>query len=372
MQTRISLINISREYNEIRHDIEQKVLDALHSCQYILGPEVSLFEAQFAELTNSQFARGVASGSDALELALRALGVGAGDEVITTPLTYIATSQAIELVGAKIVFADVNPLTLTLDPVQVEKKITKKTKAILPVHIFGLPCDMLELSSIARAHQLPIIEDAAQAVGSTWNDKPLGTYSDIVCYSFFPTKNLGACGDAGIITTNDERLARSLDSLRCHGTGSTKYIHVKLGRNSRLDTIQAAILSVKLPHLPRYNERRRKNALVYEQRLGSLRAVCTPKMPSLAHHVFHAYCIRALRRNQLQQYLKSQGIETAVYYPLPLHLQPVYQDLGYRKQDLPHSEKFCEECLALPIHSFLTEEELDYICTKIVNFYNET
>ncbi|MBI2026603.1 MAG: DegT/DnrJ/EryC1/StrS family aminotransferase, partial [Deltaproteobacteria bacterium] len=352
------------------NELQGALLEAFYSGAYILGPQVGAFEIEFARSVNSNFAVGVASGSDALELSLKALKIGSGDEVITTPLSYIATSHAIEHVGAKIVFADIDIHTLTLDPTKVIQKISKKTKAIIPVHIFGQPCNMTEFASIKKAHALSLIEDAAQAVGSHWNREPLGSHSDSVCYSFFPTKNLGGCGDAGAITTNDPHIAESLSSLRRHGQRNEKYVHFELGRNSRLDTIQAAVLLKKISHLPRWNERRRELAHTYQEKLSHCTQLQLMQTHPLAYHVYHAFCIRAHRRNELKQHLSSKGIETAIYYPIPLHLQPIYSNLGYRKGDFPNAETVCDDILALPIHPYLTSDKIDFVCQSILEFFN--
>ncbi|MBW4651280.1 MAG: DegT/DnrJ/EryC1/StrS family aminotransferase [Kastovskya adunca ATA6-11-RM4] len=368
-------LNLTRQYEMIGEEVSAAVQDVLTSGGYIGGPIVESFEQQFANYVGIEHGIACNSGTDALYLALRALQVGAGDEVITTPFTFIATAEAIAAVGATPVFVDIDPQSFNLDVTQIEAAITTRTKAIMPVHLFGQAADMTAIMEIAQKRNLVVIEDCAQAVGAEWSGKKVGSIGHIGCFSFYPSKNLGACGDGGAITTKDSAIAASLRILRDHGR-SSGYYHEVMGVNSRLDTIQAAILRIKLRYLDQWNNARRKIAERYHQRLEPLPGIVIPQEVAGSHSVWNQYtirikekgqqtntkassgtCLRDEVRNQLQQL----GIGSAVYYPLPLHLQPVYKDLGYQSGQLPITEQAAHEVLSLPMFPELTVEEQEQV-----------
>jgi dTDP-4-amino-4,6-dideoxygalactose transaminase len=342
----------------------------MSSARFILGPNVKQLEESVAKYSRVSYGVGVASGSDALHISLEACGIKEGDEVIVPAFTFFATAGAVARAGATPVFADIDPVTFNIDPKSIEKLITDKTKAIIPVHLYGQMADMKAIKDIADKHHLYIIEDAAQAIGAEFEGKRAGEIGATACYSFFPTKNLGAYGDAGMIVTNSEELAERSRVLRAHGS-KPKYYHHVLGYNSRLDEMQAAILNVKLEHLNKWNEMRRKNAAYYTELLNKELGdrVITPVEVENRYHVYHQYTIRVKDRDQLQQFLKDNGVATMIYYPKPLHLQPVFSDLGYKEGDLPESEKACKEALSLPMFPELSKEQQEYIVSKIKEFY---
>jgi dTDP-4-amino-4,6-dideoxygalactose transaminase len=339
----------------------------LASGHYVLGPNVAAFEQEMAAYTGTRFAVGVNSGSDALTLALRALDVGPGDEVITTPFTYIAPAESIHQVGAKIVFADIHPRTFNIDPEQVAAKITSRTKAIIPVHLFGQPAPLDELLALAQPRGIQIIEDCAQAIGATYKGKPAGSMGAMGCFSFYPTKNLGADGDGGMMVTQDESLAKKLKMLRVHGI-ERRYYHDLHGYNSRLDELQAAILRIKLPHLKRWNARRAEIARYYTQNLDHL-PLEFPATGKDNTHVFHVYALLSERRDALQKFMADKGVPTLIYYPLPLHLQKVYENLGWKEGDFPVAEKISKLILPLPMYPELTKEHLDQVVGSILGFF---
>jgi dTDP-4-amino-4,6-dideoxygalactose transaminase len=316
------------QYQTLAAELQARVSDVMAAGQYILGPEVKEFERQFAEYLDVPFVSSCNSGTDALHLALRALQIGPGDEVITTPFTFIATTEAIGMVGATPVFVDVDPTTYNIDPQAIVAKITDRTKAILPVHLFGRSCDMTEIMAIARQYHLKVIEDCAQSAGASWAGRKVGTIGDVGCFSFFPTKNLGCYGDGGAAVTADPALAERIEYLRRHG-GKVKYQHSELGLNSRLDTIQAAILLVKLPHLDRWNQARTEIAQFYLSALADLDGIVLPQIDRRGESAWNQFTIRVLdgQRDRLQQSLKDIGIGSMVYYPIPLHLQRVHAEL---------------------------------------------
>ena len=324
-----------------------------HQEAIYLGENVRSFEHEIARYCGTQRAVGLASGTDALQIALRALDIGPGDEVITVSFTFVATSEAIALVGATPVFADIFPYSYNLDYNELEKKITPKTKAIIPVHLYGQPADMDPIIEIARKYNLYIIEDCAQAIGATYKGKRVGSFGDIGCFSFFPSKNLGAFGDGGIVTTNSNMLADRIIALRNHG-GKIRYYHDEIGLNSRLDEIQAAILRVKLPHLDDWNKRRRQIALNYNKLLENVEEVKVPYEIEDTSCVYHQYTIQIPNRDTVHEALKEKGIMTMIYYPVPLHLQEVYKYLGIQKGSLPHTEKVSQKVLSLPIFPEIT------------------
>lgn len=358
-------LDLKRQYQAIGADVSAAVLEVLASGAYIGGPIVQNFEQQFATYVGTTECVGCNSGTDALYLALRAMNIGAGDEVITTPFTFIATAETISGVGAKPVFVDIDLATFNLDLSQLAAAITPRTKAIMPVHLFGNPVDMTELMSIATQHDLTVIEDCAQATGAKWQGKPVGSIGHFGCFSFFPTKNLGACGDGGAITLNDARLAADLQMFREHGSRQ-RYYHEAIGVNSRLDAIQAAILRVKLPHLDLWNQQRSAVASRYQQLLANIPGIITPQVTPGGESAWNQYTIRvvaptgtdaAAHRDRVRASLQEAGVISMIYYPLPLHLQAVYQDLGYPVGSFPHTERVSHEVLSLPMFPELTFEE---------------
>lgn len=346
----------------------QAIEKVVGSSHFILGPNVAALEKTIAELCNAKFAVGVASGTDALHLALRALGVAPGDEVVTSPFTFVATIEVIYYIGAKPVFADIDPVTFNIDPKKVEAKITPKTKAILPVHLYGQSADMDPLVALAKQHNLKIVEDCCQAIGAKYKGRPVGSIGDAGGFSFFPTKNLGCFGDGGVITTNSEVAAEESKVYRGHGSKTT-YMYDLIGYNSRLDEIQAAILLVRLKYLQAWAEKRRKNAAFYNKELRGIKEIVCPIEKEGNYHVFNQYTIRIKQRNELQQFLKEKGVGSAIYYPLSLHLHKAYAGLGYERGDLPESEKAEAEVLSLPIFPELTDSELQEVAAAVKAFY---
>jgi dTDP-4-amino-4,6-dideoxygalactose transaminase len=366
----IPMLDLTQQYQTLKEDINKALDNVMSSARFILGPNVKQLEESVAKYSRVSYGVGVASGSDALHISLEACGIKEGDEVIVPAFTFFATAGAVARAGATPVFADIDPVTFNIDPKSIEKLITNKTKAIIPVHLYGQMADMKAIKDIADKHHLYIIEDAAQAIGAEFEGKRAGEIGATACYSFFPTKNLGAYGDAGMIVTNSEELAERSRVLRAHGS-KPKYYHHVLGYNSRLDEMQAAILNVKLEHLNKWNEMRRKNAAYYTELLNKELGdrVITPVEVENRYHVYHQYTIRVKDRDQLQQFLKDNGVATMIYYPKPLHLQPVFSDLGYKEGDLPESEKACKEALSLPMFPELSKEQQEYIVSKIKEFY---
>jgi dTDP-4-amino-4,6-dideoxygalactose transaminase len=346
------------QYQTLAAELQARVSDVMAAGQYILGPEVKEFERQFADYLDVPFVSSCNSGTDALHLALRALQIGPGDEVITTPFTFIATTEAIGMVGATPVFVDVDPTTYNIDPQAIVAKITDRTKAILPVHLFGRPCDMTAIMAISRQYNLKVIEDCAQSAGASWAGRKVGTIGDVGCFSFFPTKNLGCYGDGGAAVTADPALAERIEYLRRHG-GKVKYQHSELGLNSRLDTIQAAILLVKLPHLDRWNQARTEIAQFYLSALADLDGIVLPQIDFRGESAWNQFTIRVLdgQRDMLQNSLKERGIGSIVYYPIPLHLQRVHADLGQTSGDFPIGERLSQEVLSLPMFPELTSAD---------------
>ncbi|AIJ04928.1 DegT/DnrJ/EryC1/StrS aminotransferase [Methanocaldococcus bathoardescens] len=357
----IPFIDLKREYSEIKDEINSAIQKVLERGWFILGKELEKLEHEFSKYVGTKFGIGVNSGSDALYLAVKALGIGRGDEVITVSHTFISTADAIVRNGAKPVFVDIDPETYTIDTTLIEKKITERTKAIIPVHLYGHPADMDPIMEIAEKYGLFVIEDASQAHGAKYKGKKVGSIGHIACFSFYPTKNLGAYGDAGMIVTDDEDIANKLKMLRNYGSYK-KYHHDVIGINSRLDEIQASILRVKLKYLDKWNERRRKIAKLYNELLeGS--EIIIPIEKEWAKHVYHLYVIRCKERDKLQQYLFKNGIQTQIHYPIPIHKQGTY--LNIVNEYLPATEKICNEILSLPIHPWLNEDEIEKICSLI-------
>jgi dTDP-4-amino-4,6-dideoxygalactose transaminase len=367
----VPLVDLKAQYNSIKEEIDAAIQRVLQNGQFILGSEVKSFEEEMAAYCGTRFAVGVASGTDALHLALLACGTKPGDEVITTPFTFIATAESIAKCGAKPVFADIDLKTYNIDPSQIESKITNKTKAILPVHLYGQPAAMERIFDIAKRHNLKIIEDCAQALGAEYKSKKVGSLGDVSCLSFFPSKNLGAYGDGGMVVTNDAQIAETVRILRVHGSKAS-YQHVMHGFNSRLDALQAAILRVKLKHLDRWNELRRNKAALYTKLLSQVDSIEPPHFDKNCRSSCNYYTVRLkdsrLNRNELRKHLESKGMQTMVYYPLSLHLQEVYKYLGHKPGDFPQSEQAQEQVLTLPMYPELPEQQIEEIVSEIKKF----
>jgi dTDP-4-amino-4,6-dideoxygalactose transaminase len=365
------LVDLKAQYNSIKAEIDVAINRVLEHGQFILGPEVKAFEEEMAAYCGTKYAVGVASGTDALHLALLACGIKPGDEVITTPFTFIATAESIAKCGAKPVFADIDLKTYNIDPAQIEYKISKKTKAILPVHLYGQPAAMERILDIARQHNLRVIEDCAQALGAEYKGKKVSSLGDAGCLSFFPSKNLGAYGDGGMVVTSDAQIAETVRILRAHGSKAS-YQHVTHGFNSRLDALQAAILRAKLKHLDDWIEARRRKATLYTELLSRLDGIEPPHSEKHPRSSCNYYTIRLkdsrLNRAELRKHLVSQGIQTAVYYPLSLHLQEVYRYLAYKPGDFPQSELAQEQVLSLPMYAELSEEQVEEVAGEISSF----
>lgn len=369
MHNFIPLLDLKRQYQTIGEEVNAAVLAVLASGQYIGGPTVEEFERQFADYTATRECVACHSGTDALYLALRALNIGPADQVITSPFTFIATAEAISLVGATPVFVDITPQTFNLDLDQLAGAITEQTRAIIPVHLFGQPVDMTRLMAIAQAYNLAVIEDCAQAVGAEWAGQKVGSFGNVGCFSFYPTKNLGGCGDGGAITTSDPVIAARIRTLRDHGRRGA-YFHEAVGVNSRLDALQAAVLQVKLRYLETWNTQRRAVAHRYHRLLNQVQGVILPQELPGSRSVWNQYTLRILSpqpihladyRDQVRTGLQCQGISSTVYYPLPLHLQPVYESLGYQYGQFPVAERAAQEVLSLPLFPELLPEEQDHV-----------
>ena len=363
----IRLVDFSRQNKLLKKKLMRAIAGVIDNQTYILGPDVDSFERDFASYCGTSYAVGVASGSDALLLSLRALGVGRGDEVITVANTFISSVLPILHLGVRPRLIDADQKTLSMDISLVEKQITSRTRAMMPVHLFGLPVDMDPLIRLAKKYKLFIIEDACQAHGALYQGRPVGSLGDIGCFSFYPSKNLGAFGDAGAVVTNKKRLADAIRILRNVGQKG-KNIHEVIGYNSKLDTIQAAILRTKLPFLPAWVQRRRKIASYYHDHLRDL-PIVLPEEPRYAKASYHLYVIRTKYRNKLKQYLEKNGVVCGVHYPIPIHLQPCMRDLGYKKGDFPVSEESAQEVLSLPMYPELTQKELRSIILHIRKFF---
>ncbi|MCC7117877.1 MAG: DegT/DnrJ/EryC1/StrS family aminotransferase [Anaerolineales bacterium] len=362
----IPLVDLKAQYHSIKAEIDAAVLATLESGHFILGPAVTKFEDSVAAYLGVKHAIGLASGTDALVIALRALNVGAGDEVIIPAYTFFATAGTVMSVGAKPVFVDIDPESYQIDASKIEVAITSKTRAIIPVHLYGHPADMNPILEIARKHNLKVIEDNAQAFGAEYQGKKTGSFGEVACLSFFPTKNLGAFGDAGMVVTEDDALAERMRMLRTHGW-KKKYYSEEVGYNSRLDAMQAAILQAKLPHVDTWNEKRREISQRYNEKLKALNVV-TPIEKDWAKHVYHLYILRSSRRDELQAFLKQKGIASEVYYPLPPHLSEPCRKLGYKEGDFPHAELAARETFALPLYPELTSAQQDKICAVLKEF----
>jgi len=389
----IPLVDLKAQYKVVEEKAIKSVSEVLSSASYIMGKDVIEFEKEFAEYIGVKHSISVGNGTDALVVALMACGIGEGDEVITTPFTFFATAESISFVGATPVFVDVEKDTYNLDPLKIEEKITEKTKAIMPVHIFGQPAKMDEIMAIAKKHNLKVIEDAAQAVGSEYKGKKSGAIGDVGCFSFFPTKNLGCAGDGGIITTSDDNIATIARALRTHGSGENgqraynllnkinekvktseghddtvynplKYYNYLIGFNTRLDTIQAAILRIKLANIDNWNEKRRENAKMYDEKLRDT-SLTLPITIAESKSVYNMYVVQSENREEMINKLKDKGISTGVYYPVPMHLQKVYKGLGYKEGDMPVAEYLSHRTFAIPIFPELSIEQKEYIMESI-------
>jgi dTDP-4-amino-4,6-dideoxygalactose transaminase len=373
IRSEFQFLNLKAQFAGIRDEVLDAVTRVLDSQHFILGPEVQALEAEIAEYVGSRFAVGCASGSDALLLALMALEIGPEDEVITTPFTFGATAGSIARLGARPVFVDVDPVSLNIDEKQIEAAITPRTRAIMPVHLFGLPAQMDAILGLAKDRGLAVIEDAAQAIGALWGGQGIGSLGTFGCFSFFPSKNLGGAGDGGMVTTNDPDLAQRLKTLRVHGTRK-KYYYELLGMNSRLDALQAAILRVKLRYLGNWAEGRRRNAKQYDVLFREYElenVVKLPTAPDTSFHVYNQYSVQIDRRDELQRHLRERNIPTEIYYPSPLHLQPAFANLGYGPGDFPNAEAASERALALPIYPEITEEQQRAVVSSISDFYGQ-
>ncbi len=389
----IPLIDLKAQYKSISEDLDRVTKEVLSSAAYIMGKNVTEFEKEFAEYIGVKHAISVGNGTDALVIALKSLGIGPGDEVITSTFTYFASAECISAVGATPVFVDVEKDTFNMDPSKLEEKITDKTKAIIPVHIFGQSADMDPINEIAKKHNLKVVEDACQAVGAKYKGRMIGTLGDAACFSFFPTKNLSCAGDGGMIVTDDDDIATIAKALRTHGSGETgqkaynllnniteeietskdgddtvynplKYYNYLIGFNSRLDAIQGAILRVKLPHLDRWNGNRRKVAEIYDREFKDADVV-TPAVREENEVIYHQYVLQCDDREAMLNKLKEKGVATGVYYPVPLHLQKVYADLGYKEGDMPVAEYLSHRTFAIPVYPELNEEQIKYIVDAI-------
>jgi dTDP-4-amino-4,6-dideoxygalactose transaminase len=367
----VPLLDLKQQHARLREELRAAVGRILDSQQFVLGEEVRLLEEELARYSETRHAVGCASGSDALLLALMALDIKAGDEVITTPFSFFATASAIARTGATPVFVDIEPRTYNLDPALVEAAITERTRAIMPVHLYGQCAEMDALLEIAARHNLPVIEDAAQAIGAEDGGRRAGSLGQIGCFSFYPTKNLGAAGDAGLLTTDDDALAARLRRLRVHG-GATEYLHTEIGINSRLDALQAAVLRVKLPYLDGWSQARRERAETYSLLLTNAHLRFNLRVPFIrenVRHIFHQYVVRVAEgRDALVEHLRAHGVGVKIYYPVPLHMQECFRYLGYREGALPEAERAARETLALPIYPELRLEQQQYVVDTLARF----
>ncbi len=377
---KVPFFDLNAQFSSIEKEIKSAIDEVFKTQQFILGPKVEALEQSIAHYCQTRFAVGVASGSDALLLSLMALGIGSGDEVILPPFTFFATAGVVSRLGAIPVFVDIDPVTYNIDPSKIEPRVTSKTKAIIPVHLFGQCADMDPLLEIAKENKFSVIEDAAQALGAEYKPRPnangrrAGQIGEIGCFSFYPTKNLGAFGDAGMVVTGHPDLAEKIRMLRVHGS-QPKYFHKRIGINSRLDAIQAAILLVKFEYLEKWTAERQRKAeryqLLFQDSLSSVDGLKLPTIQYQNRHIFHQYVIRVRDRDRLKRFLTENGIGTDIYYPLPLHLQECYSFLRHRKGDLPISEKASEESLALPIFPELRDDQQEFVVDRIKTFYKK-
>jgi len=359
----VPLLDLKAQYMQIKDELHAAVLEVLESQRFIGGPKVAELEERIADMSGCKFAVGASSGTDAILNCLMSLGIGPGDEVITTPFTFFATAGCIARVGAKPIFVDIDARTFNIDPSRIEAAVTKKTRAIIPVHLFGQMADMDPIMAVARKYNLAVIEDAAQSIGATYKGKKAGSIGTAGCFSFFPSKNLGGIGDGGMVVTNDAELAGRLRIMRDHGQ-DPRYHYKYIGGNFRLDAIQAAALLAKLPHLEQWSQARRRNAAYYDEKFAGT-VVRPPYIQPECVSVYNQYVVRVPRRDELVEHLQANGIGCAVYYPVPLHLQECFRYLGYKPGDLPESEKAAKEVLALPVYPELTEQQRDYVIEAV-------
>jgi len=362
----VPLLDLRAQYATIKDEVLSAVSEVLETQRCIGGPKVAELEEKIAAISDCKFAVGVSSGTDAIMNSLMSLDIGAGDEVITTPFTFFSTAGCIARVGAKPVFVDIDPRSFNINPELIEPAVTKKTKAIMPVHLFGQMADMDPIMAIASKHNLAVIEDAAQSITSTYKGSKAGSIGTVGCFSFFPSKNLGGIGDGGMVVTNDEQLYNRIFIMRNHGS-KPKYYHSCIGGNFRLDPIQAAALLVKLPHLDEWSEARRRNAAYYDKKFAGT-VVQTPYVSPDCVTIYNQYCIRVPRRDEVVAHLREKNIGCEVYYPVPMHLQECFGYLGYKEGDLPESEKAAKEVMAIPIYPELTDEMKDYVAETILSF----
>ncbi len=358
---KVPFVDLRAQYQFLKPDMDRAVFSVLERAAFVLGPEVTEFETSFASYFGIKHAVGVCSGTDALEMALRACGIGAGDEVVTVANTYIATCEAISLTGAQVRWVDCDPRTYNMDVSRLEEAITPKTKAIIAVHLYGQPAEMDAVMVVAKRHGLRVIEDCAQSHGALYRNRKAGTFGDVACFSFYPGKNLGAYGDAGAVLTNDDKVADHVRLLRNHGQRE-KYVHRIVGACHRLDNLQAAVLNVKLPYLDEWNAQRRKVASWYDEKLKTLTAVVIPYCPDYVEPVYHLYVVQVPNRDEVQKRLAAEGIETGIHYPIPLHEQPAYSHLSYKPEDFPVSHSLGPRILSLPMFPEMTEAQV----TKVV------
>ena len=364
---KVPFLDLKVQYASIRDEIADALQQVLDNTAFASGPFVKAFEKDFAAFCRCEFAIGVSSGTVALWMVLSGLGIGQGDEVITTPNTFIATAEAISFCGAKPVFVDVDEQTYNMNPDLLEGAITPKTKAVVPVHLFGQMADMDRIMQIARAHGLLVVEDACQAHGAEYHERRAGSIGDAGCFSFYPGKNLGAYGEAGAVVTNNAELVEKMRMFRDHGQAK-KYYHSMVGWNARMDGFQGAVLSVKLKHLPAWNEARRKNAQLYNELMKETNVII-PFEPEYAECVYHLYIILSDRREELSEYLKEHEVHTGLHYPVPIHLQKAYQYLDHKNGDFPNTENISKECLSLPMYPELEKSQIEYVCDLIKRFY---
>jgi len=367
MSDKVPYLDLPAQIRSIRPELDAAISRTLDNCTFCLGPDVAQFEKNFGAFCGAQFALGFNSGTSALHVAMRLCDIGPGDEVITTPYTFIATSWAISYCGARPVYVDIDPATFNLNPQLVERAITPRTKAILPVHLYGHPFEVDAIKEICQKHKLPLIEDAAQAVGAKYKDKIVGALGDIGCFSFYPAKNLGACGEGGALVTNSPALAARAKSLREHGS-TQRYHHDEVGYNYRMEGIQGAVLDVKLKHLAKWNAERRRVAHRYAELLTDT-PFQLPREAQYAESAWHLYTVRSSRRDELKKFLDNNGIGNAVHYPIPLHLQKVYAYLGHKPGDFPVAEKASQEVLSLPMFPELTDAQIQRVAKVIKQFF---
>ncbi len=368
---RVPLLDLAAQNGPLRDEILAAIARVADSNRFIMGPEVEGLERELAAMIGASHAIGVSSGTDALLVAMMALGIGAGDEVITPTFSFFATAGCVSRLGATPKLVDIDPITFNVNVAAVERAITPRTKAIIPVHLYGLCADMEPLLVLARRRGIAIVEDAAQSIGSRYGDRQAGAMGTFGCFSFFPSKNLGAFGDAGLVTTNDEGLAARVKMLRNHGA-SERYFHKYIGGNFRLDALQAAVLRVKAPHLAGWTEFRRRNAARYDAMFRAARlddVLALPYEPANRYHIFNQYVVRAPKRDALRAHLEAAGVATEIYYPVPFHLQECFADLGHRRGDFPEAESAAAEVLALPIYGELTEDQQAHVVRRIAEFY---